>query len=197
MRQLLVSSLDRLAEVIWRTVLQNARFSTSGKEAAVAFLRKHASTHLVAFDVEAAVKYLREANVPSPSPPAAASQLLARRLAVQAGPAPQLRDDLSERIYAAYHALRRARVHGARRRVAETLNRHNIRTEARGETDRAWGSDEVVDRLKQYEDYWKRHHTGQGHQALQQWRNSLVDRWLFLFHSTAKRSTPNPKWGGT
>jgi hypothetical protein len=178
--------LDRLAEVIWRTMLQNARCSTGDKEAAVAFLQKHASTHLVAFDVEAVVKYVREANLPSPSPSPDASQLLARGLAVQTHPTPQLRDDLSERIYAGYHALRRARIHGARRRIAEALNRHNISTEARGETDRTLGSDEVVDRLKQYEDYWKRHHSGQDSRALQQWRNSLVDRWLFLFHSTAK-----------
>jgi hypothetical protein len=128
-------------------------------------------------------------GVPSPSPRPDASRLLARGLGVQTHPTPH---NVSEMIYAAYHALRRAQMHG--RRIAKALNRHNISTEARGETDRTWGSDEVVDRLKQYEDYWKRHHPGQDSRALRQWRNGLGDRSLVLFpfdSETANATTPD------
>jgi hypothetical protein len=179
--------LSILAGVIWRTVLQNAPFSMGPKEAVVELLRKHASTYLVAFDVEAAVKYVQEAQPPIPRIRSEAPRLLSRRLAVQADSAGQRLDDVSERIYAGYHALRRARVHKARRRIAEVLNRYRILRQPRGATEATWGSDEVMERVKQYEDGWKGNHPGSDSKALRQWRSAQVDRWLFLFHSTPVR----------
>jgi hypothetical protein len=155
----------------------------SGKDQAVEFLRKHAHTYLVAFGVEPLVKYVQEAKAPTARIGTELPVLLARGIAVQAKHARQLRDDLSERIYAGYHALRRAKVHQARRRIAEVLNSHNIRRGDRGATDGAWGSDEVVERVKQYEEGWKRKHAGPDAPPFQPWGDGLVNRWLFLFHS--------------
>ena len=185
--------LERWADLIWQTVQRNARFSMSRKDEAIEFLRKHAHTYLVRFGVEPLVKYLQQTKAPTARIGREPPMLLARGIAVQAKQAGQLRDDLSERIYAGYHALRRAKVPQARRRIAKALNSHNIKRGDRGATDGTWGSDEVMERVKQYEERWKRKHAGPDAPPFQPWGDGLVNRWLFLFHSAVAKPSQGNK----
>ena len=52
---------------------------------------------------------------------------------------PHLSDDLSTRICVAYRALRSAGLRHARRRIAEMLNRHGLRTRGWGKISKALG----------------------------------------------------------
>lgn len=182
--------LGRLADVIWGTLLQHAPFAIAPKRVAVEFFEAHADTYLAGFkaagfDIEGVLKHLRDSPTPTrhtgrSKPPG----LLSAHLSVQSDVAAQLKDDISERIYAAYHALRRAGIHGARGRIAEALNSQGLRTRARGGTDTRWGASEVYERVKQYEARWRqRSPAGQSDASVEYWRDTVVDRWLFLFHS--------------
>jgi hypothetical protein len=116
--------LERTSNAIWDTVFSHARFSISSKTEAMVFLAEHADTYLAGLDVEGALKQVRESRVPRLYPRGMPlPNLLSRNMSVQGQPTPHRRDDLSERIYAGYHALRRARVRNARGRLAEALNK--------------------------------------------------------------------------
>ena len=175
--------LERLGEVLWGTLLQHAPFAMSRKPAVVAFLEKHASTYLAGFDVEVALKQVRTSNPPRQTTALPAPRLMSRKLAVSGSGSPWLSDDLSERSYAAYHALRQAGIHNARGRIAAVLNQCGLQTRARHGTLRGWGSYEVYERVKQYEARLKKWiPAGRGPSAVKQGRQSLVDRWIFAFH---------------
>jgi hypothetical protein len=176
--------------VIWGTLLQHAAFAIARKPTAVEFVEAHADTYLAGlqaagFDIEGVLEYLR--NSPPPARHAGPSKppnLLSAHLSVYSDVKTHLKDDLSERIYAAYHALRRAGIHGARRRIAVALNDQGLRTRARAETDTRWGASEVYERVRQYQARWRPSPpAGPSGTSSQHWRDSVVDRWLFLFHS--------------
>jgi hypothetical protein len=100
------------------------------------------------------VKFIRESKPPYKGaaqfrPP----KLLGKRRSSSGAGASRLQDDLTERIYIAYHALTRTRIRNVRGRVAGVLNT----TQARG-TDTRWGSAEVIERVRQFEERMMREH---------------------------------------
>ncbi len=122
--------LERLAELIWGMVLQFAPFEPGGKLEVVRFLERHAGTYLAGCDLEAALKHVRDSATPMHY--GALFQLphlMSRSRSAQGRGNPHLREDLSERIYVGYHALRRAGVRNVRARIAEALNRQGLRKE--------------------------------------------------------------------
>jgi hypothetical protein len=176
--------LERLSQVIWGTVLQFGQFSMSSQQEAAAFLESHAHTYLAAFDVAAAVKLVRKARPPVGNTQGLpAPNLLSMHSVAQGTPTPQRQDDLSERIYAGYYALRRARIHNARRRIAATLNQLGLMTRARSETWREWGSYEVIERVKQFEARWLRRNPRQDDTVVKKWRDAVVDCWITRFRA--------------
>ncbi len=204
--------LDRLADVIWRTLFQFAPLPMSERQRVVEFLQEHADTYLAAFDIEAAVKWVQESAEPPPEAGSARPpHLMSRRLSASGTGNPQLRDDLSERVYAAYHALRRARVHNARGRIACVLNQKGFTTQPRGRTSKRWGSYEVYERVKHYEagvkTRLKRLLMRQQQEAplpasqaarlakqipdqARRSAHSAVDKWIYLFHSSQRQEVP-------
>jgi hypothetical protein len=198
--------LDRLADVIWGTLFECAPLPFSEREGVVNFLQKHAETYLATFDIEAAVKWILESPVPSPEAGSAnPPRLMSHRLSAFGAGNPQLRDDLSERIYAAYHALRRARIHNARGRIANVLNHKGLTTHAREKAYNRWGSYEVYGRVKEYEAGVHARLKGmlakrqaeaplparqfarlvkQTSDQARRKARSAVDKWVFLFHSS-------------
>lgn len=62
-----------------------------------------------------------------------------------------LRDDLSERIYAAYWSLRLAKIDSARRCIANKLRESGIKYGGSRGAVETWDSDAVNDRVKQFE----------------------------------------------
>lgn len=128
---------------------------------------------------ELTIELVRKLEEPDPDAEYFSQPKLASRTRAVVGPGtPRLADDLSERIYASYHALRRARCHGARSVVAQALNRRGIKTGSR-EADKEWGAEEVWDRVKRYENRLKDKFKFTG-ERLESARGAIVDRWIFF-----------------
>ena len=103
--------LQRLAQVIWGDLFEYGDFPGCGKLKAKAFLRRHSKTYLVSLDVTRALEVIEELEIPADAgqhirPP----HLMSLTMSAQGQGNPRLGDDVSERIYAAYHALKGARV---------------------------------------------------------------------------------------
>jgi len=92
-----------------------------------------------------------------------------------------LADDLSERIYAAYHGLRRAGIHGARTRVAAALNMASRKIAVRSDTDARWWPNEVYERVKQYAKGLEERSGSR--EVARAAADSMVSKWVFLFRS--------------
>jgi hypothetical protein len=179
--------LDQLAEVIWGTVLQHARFPVSTKAEVLRFVETHGATYLAGLDIERARDQIRSAKPPSVDTASAAPRLLSVRLSVQGQGTPQRADDLTERIWVAYQALPKARVKNVRRLVAAALNQHGLETRARGATSRVWGPEEVAERAKQFEVRGRRRCRNSS-----EWehsRKAIVYKWVYLFRGHPKPVT--------
>jgi hypothetical protein len=184
--------LKQLEGAIGRLVLEYAPAERGDQRETITFLERHADTYLAPFDVAAALRCIRESAPPVKEvgvtrPP----HLVSSHIAAHGDGTPQLRDDLSERIYAAYKALRRAGVGGARQRVADALNRKGLKISARGTRSTVWGPYEVYERVKQYENGLAGRF-GNRRQA-RAWGEAMINKWGLLFQtSPAKAQAPAP-----
>jgi hypothetical protein len=65
--------------------------------------------------------------------------------------------------------------------VAAALNQQGLETQARGATSRAWGPEEIGERVKQFEAREKRRS-----RSSSEWgrlREAVVSKWVYLFRS--------------
>jgi hypothetical protein len=75
-----------------------------------------------------------------------------RSMSVQGVGNPYLQNDLSERIYAAHHALSRENVEKSRARIAAALEVANVAPNRRRKDPNVeWGDEDVNSRIKQYD----------------------------------------------
>jgi hypothetical protein len=178
-------NVDHLAEVLWLTMLDSGEIEIAPKEEAIQFLKAHALTYFASFEVNRILEYLE--NLPAPSrhaeffqPPKLKG---ASRSARGQGPA-RLQDDLTERIYVAYHALRRTGIRDARGRIATVLNGLEYEIGVRSMTDCTWGPSEVYERVRQFGDrIVRQHRLSKGDRTQKErLRNMLVDSWIHGFH---------------
>jgi len=177
--------LERLLKIIWLTLLDRGQILMAEKGDAIHFLDEHSKTYLSSFDMEHIVQLVKSLDKPTEHafrPP----RLMARGRSVQGQGKAQLQDDLTERICAAYYALRRAGVKNVRTQIAEALNRSGLKTRAKPATDRAWGSGEVNERVGQFEDHLvtQHRHTRRPdrREQLKRLREMLVNSWIHGFH---------------
>jgi hypothetical protein len=177
--------VNRLAEVLWLTMLDSGQIEIASKAEAVQFLKAHALTYFASFDVNRILEYL--GNLPEPSrhsqffrPPKLKG---ASRSAGGQGPA-RLQDDLTERIYVAYYALRRIGIQDARGRIVAVLNELGYETGVRSATECRWGPSEVYERVRQFGDRIVRQHrlSKADRTQRERLRNMLVDSWIHGFH---------------
>jgi len=173
--------LKVMANSIWASVFQLAKFESARKAAVLEFLEKFEWTHLIDWDVKSALEIVRSAGPPQPHHIPHLLQAPFMRMTQGTG-AQRLSDDLTERICAGYWALRFAGVSNARKHIAAALNRRGIQTRAR-QAGTAWTGYEVAERVKQYEE---RALKKQG-QDLMAARHVLVKKWNLLYY-------PNPAW---
>ena len=190
--------LNRLSEVIWLTMLDVGEIKIASKTQVIRFLERHADTYLASLAarhfidlIEKRARPLRHREYFQPP------KLASRGRSVRGDGPRQLQDDLTERIYVAYHALRRARVGSARGRVARVLNDFGLRTKARGAVDRKWGSQEVIARVQQCDDRIVRQHqlnqldTTERRNERERLKAMLVDGWIYAFVLSAEPSRGN------
>jgi hypothetical protein len=170
--------LDYLSQMVWKTVFQVAPIEMAGAEGTLEFLEKHRGTYLgtidAVFGLEDVLQYIRDAKAVGPWPPP--PNLLGPHLSAQGRGNPQLSDDLSERIYAGYHALRRIPIHGASTRIAKVLNGKGLRVRVRRSSISTWSPYEVSARVKQYAQ--RQRPPAAGREDVKKWRNGLVDCWI-------------------
>lgn len=170
--------LEYLSKVIWGTALREAPIALSDKRRVVSFLERHTGTHLPAPSVGKALSLVRERGTPKDPP--RSPRLASRGMSIEGVSVAGLQDDLSERIYGAYWALRQAKVHGARKLVAKVLNAKGLKRASRGDSASTWDSDTVYDRVKQFEDR-QSPKARRTEKALQRTRTTFPRKWVDAF----------------
>jgi len=165
--------ISRLAKAVWGQVFQFADFKMAKQIETIHFLEAFAQTHLTMFDTATAINTVRSSSVPSDYRPG--PMLRSPNLGIATDR--RLPDDLTERICAAYWALRLARIPNARRQVAEALTRRGIPTRSRT-GDLSWTSFEVTERVKQYEAQVLARRSRDRKAA----RRELVEKWTMLYY---------------
>ncbi len=139
----------RLSEIVWGRVFQFAAFRQATKKEAIRFLAAQASTFLPPFDIRESIREVQDR--PEPVYRQLKPLLASKHLAYTKGSAPmRVENDLTERIYVAYWALRLDNVKKARREVAHALNRANVPRTSRDRSSE-WTSYDIGARLKQFE----------------------------------------------
>jgi len=144
--------IDRLADLTWGTVFQVSPIEMAKTHEVVRFLRRHEQTYFARYNIDAATEDV--ISSPPPVPPQAMFRppnLLSVGMSVQGEGTPQLEDDLSERIYAAYWALRLSGIENARGMVAVVLNEAGLTTRAGAGRAKHWEGKQVAERMKQFE----------------------------------------------
>ena len=182
--------LSGLARIIWMDLLQFGKINACGKQVAARFLRRHRDTYLAGKDVSSALEAIEYFEVPERDRPLfQPPHLIARTFSAQGVGNPYLKDDLTERIYTGYHVLKLAREPRIRPRIAEALERAGAATVARKRARGArWTWQDVNERIKEYDKRLRKRFREQGtkervKQAVDQWRDSLVDRWAASFQA--------------
>lgn len=125
--------LDRLTKMIWGTVFAVAPIEAASHDQAIRFFRRHADTYLAGYDINEIIKNLD--SIPPMEGPRLhfrPPNLMSRQMSVSGEGNPHLLDDLSERIYAGYQALRRYGIRNAGGLVADALNLRGITGRSRG-----------------------------------------------------------------
>ena len=104
-------------------------------------------------------------------------------MSIQGKALDHLQDDLSERIYAGYHALRLAGIRGARGRVMLALNAQRHTRKVSKDQSPAWDAEAVADRVKQYRNVVKRRF-GREKDEVDHGRKVVVWKWLEMFNES-------------
>jgi hypothetical protein len=203
--------LSRVASVLWEDLAIFGDIEQCGKQKALALLKRHEATYLAGLAnlpwrkgvrqkkesvLKSAKKLLDEFEIPSLQlnepdpfqPPTLMSGLLTAHSEV----VPRQQDDVSERIYFAFHALERSQVKLSRERIANALVKARVpRRRAKG----PWDYGAVNDTIQAYRATLRRHllkkfGTTGLKRRIEEWRESQVDKWIGLFLSTTSRSRP-------
>lgn len=155
--------------------------------------------------VEIAEKIINELEIaelePGEPSPFAPPHLLSEDLRSQGAYDPGFRDDLSERIYAAFHCLKRCGAKRVTSRIADALSRTGQR---RGKTkaEAKWIYSDVNERVKEYQTWRKKALKNVDPKSLAErsveerlndWRDFLVGKWTFFYRSElSRRSSAAP-----
>ena len=175
--------LADLAEAIWKKLFVFGSATPCNKLTAKAFLRKHASTYFAEFDTTRAFEILDELDIPqSALETLTQPTLMSRIMRAQGAISPRLRDDVSERIYAAFHALKAAKIKRRLHLIEETLAKFEV--ESRNE----WTYKVVNDRLRRfgrslYKHFEKEVGPVKAERVLQRWSATLANRWILAFRT--------------
>jgi hypothetical protein len=181
------NNLDRLSRIIWGLLRQHGQFSASSREEASRFLKRHSATYFKNADVKSALSFLQAFELPRDAPnPFKPSGLVSDHMS---GPidGTYFFDDLSERIYAAYHGLKRAGVRWPGPRVAQALDRAAVvPTRRRQGAHSGWVPQDVNERVKEYDKRLRtkalRTRKGRAGEVLASaWRDQLLDKWIYEF----------------
>jgi hypothetical protein len=133
--------LVKAADAIWWNLQAYGEFDPSSKGAALGFIKRHLGTYFG--NLKPVLSILENYGIPQGMRRAMGHPSFMSQNLNVAGPGnPHLRDDLSERIFAAYHALPRAGMKRRSPKIAAALNSAH----AAGRDD--WDWNDVNERVK-------------------------------------------------
>jgi hypothetical protein len=177
--------VERLADVLWGCLSQWGLIEPCTREKARLFLRQHSRTYLAGNPLLRTAQQIvndfvippLEHDEPEPFQPPHA---MSGSLTAQGVGNPRLKNDLSERIYAAFHALKRTNMKLIEPRIAEALARRAV--PRRGPKSQ-WTYQTVHERIKAYEQQQRKElHETTGTRAsderMGEWRDRLVNKWI-------------------
>jgi len=172
-----------VAKAVWGFLLQYGQFKMSSRAAALRFMRRHSDTYLANPYLEQALMFIETHDIPRHAP------LLFRPAALRSGhmsvqsDGDRGADDLSDRIFAAYYALRRAGVQRRSSRIAAGLTASKVGASV----GMHWVYADVNDRIKahtrsQRRQLGKHARSDQDVDSLfEQHKVSRVDFWISSF----------------
>ena len=182
------SLVDQLADVIWGMLFQYGDIEPASKKAVVASLERHLKTYLAGLDAAIGLAPALALIQQSPPPYRGAEAfkpptLMSRQLSMRSHGRTRLVNDLTERIYVGYHALRRSGIRDARGRITVVLNKLGMKPRSRKGTVSEWLSCEVYERVRQYETRVKESLSEDKDRdaKIRERRNYPVDFWLDVF----------------
>jgi hypothetical protein len=171
------------ADVVWGAVLQYGEFAPAIKSATLRFLTRHADTYCRLPHLKSVLEFVRTHEIPADLETALSRRptLMSRHMSTSWAP-PDFRDDLSDRIFAAYYALPRAGVKKRSPTIAAALS-------ASDKTGKGteWGWEEVNERVKAFTKGQKRRLIKLGATGdkltsrFEQFKNGRADFWISSF----------------
>jgi hypothetical protein len=184
--------LGEISRIIWGNARQYGKFRASTKVEAIRFLKKNSETYLSNPYLEPAMELLRSSEIPPETPfPFVPPNLMSRHSSGASVGRRRVKDDLSDRIYAAYHALPTAGLIIRSRRIAAALS------ESKAKLPRTnWTYVDVNDRVKKFEKQERRSLLARGFRddaltiEIHKFRRSRADFWIQAF--TFAISVRNP-----
>jgi hypothetical protein len=179
--------------------VQHSEVQPYDKVRALSYLDKSLSVYLSHPYMESVRQLIRDFEIPPKAPKFEPPRLVSKSMSVsfpakppEGSPPresniPKELDDLSERIYIAYHLLRSHKNH--RKLIAQALETakvpHKTRTTLRGRNrlTTEWDTDEISDRSKKFESRFKRRLEIKDANALLRCRRTLLWEWVFHFQT--------------
>jgi hypothetical protein len=177
---------EQIADLLWGRVRRLDAHQAASNEEALSFLRLHAETHLANPFVGRAINLIQDFEVPAEELRPLAKPNLVSRSRAGFGTDPHLQDDLSERLFATDHALKRMGLRRTRKKIAAVLNEGKIQTSRRLKRDVAeqeWLPGEVHERVKTFEKRIKqqlsRVPAGRNlNDLVREVRDGMADKWI-------------------
>jgi hypothetical protein len=187
-------NLQQTTNIVWSTLLQYGEFKPSTRDVALRFLQRHSETYFTHPYLQPAIAFIKTHEVP----PGSAYRfrrpnLMSRHLNAQGHRNPRVRDDLLERIYAAYYALPKAGMRNRSPKIAAALT-------AAKAGGRSWSWADVGDRVKAFERSQRSRLLKSGVQEkmmraeIERIRQQKVDQWIssFKFARTVNSKQHHP-----
>ncbi len=183
------SNVDHLSKVIWGLLRQYGQFGASSSVETARFLKRHSATYFKNLDIRSALNFLQTFELPDGVPyPFNPPGLVSDNMSSSGGGNRYLVDDLTERIYAGYHGLKRAGVRWPGPKVARALDRATVETSKRRQGSHpGWLPQDVNERVKEYDKRLRTKAHGvrkgvAGEKLVSAWRDLVLDKWILEFH---------------
>jgi hypothetical protein len=179
---------ERLAKVLWGCLSDWGQIEPCTREEALRFLRQYSQTYMAGNPLlRPVLKLVEDFEVPplqlNEPEPFRTPNFMSRSLAASGAGNPRLQVDLSERICAGFHCLKRLGVKKARSHLAQALNRAKV---GRRTSDTEWADESVNERVKEFEnrnkkEFCKTLGKQPSDERMAEWRDRLVSKWISTY----------------
>jgi|SRR5579872_3362758 len=174
-----------IADLLWGRVRRIDRHRAASNQDALRFLEQHADTHFANPFISRTIDLVKDFDVPADVLVPHVKPTLISRSSAGVGDTARLQDDLSERLFAADHVLKRTGLRNTRVAIVKVLNEGDIqsgRRRGRDAAEQEWLPQEVHERIKGFEKQLKsRMRVVPGRsliERLREVRASFANKWI-------------------